>query len=36
VTAGLALTKSLPEGAMLLPKPWLSLNMLRAAERLLR
>jgi DNA-binding NtrC family response regulator len=33
VTSGLALTKSLPEGAMFLPKPWLPLDVLREAER---
>jgi hypothetical protein len=30
---GLALTKSLPEGAMFLPKPWLALDVLREADR---
>ena len=34
VTSGLALTKSLPEGAMFMPKPWLPLDVLREAERL--
>jgi two-component system, cell cycle response regulator CpdR len=34
VTSGLALTKSLPEGAMFMPKPWLPLNVLREAGRL--
>jgi two-component system cell cycle response regulator CpdR len=33
VTSGLALTKSLPEGAMFIPKPWLPLDVLREAER---
>ena len=33
VTSGLALTKSLPEGAMFMPKPWRPLDMLREAER---
>jgi CheY-like chemotaxis protein len=33
VTSGLALTKSLPEGAMFMPKPWLSIDVLREAER---
>jgi CheY-like chemotaxis protein len=30
VTSGLALPKSLPEGAMFMPKPWLPLDVLRA------
>ena len=34
VTSGLAPTKSLPEGAMFMPKPWLPLDVLREAERL--
>jgi DNA-binding NtrC family response regulator len=34
VTSGLALTKSLPEGAMFMPKPWLPLDLLREAGRL--
>jgi DNA-binding NtrC family response regulator len=34
VTSGLALTKSLPEGATFMPKPWLPLDVLREAERL--
>jgi two-component system cell cycle response regulator CpdR len=34
VTSGLALTKSLPEGAMFMPKPWLPLDVLREAARL--
>jgi two-component system, cell cycle response regulator CpdR len=34
VTSGLSLTKSLPEGAMFMPKPWLPLDVLREAERL--
>jgi len=33
VTSGLALTKSVPEGAMFMPKPWLPLEVLREAER---
>ena len=33
VTSGLALTKSLPEGATFMPKPWLPLNVLRKAQR---
>jgi CheY-like chemotaxis protein len=33
VTSGLALTKSLPEGATFMPKPWLPLNVLREAQR---
>jgi two-component system cell cycle response regulator CpdR len=33
VTSGLALTKSLPQGATFMPKPWLPLDMLREAER---
>lgn len=33
VTSALALTKSLPEGAMFMPKPWLSIDVLREAER---
>jgi DNA-binding NtrC family response regulator len=32
VTSGLALTKSLPERAMFMPKPWLPLDVLREAE----
>jgi CheY-like chemotaxis protein len=34
VTSGLALPKSLPEGAMFMPKPWLPLDLLREGERL--
>lgn len=33
VTSGLALTKSLPEGVMFMPKPWLAIDVLREAER---
>jgi hypothetical protein len=33
VTSGLTLTKSLPEGVMFMPKPWLALDVLREAER---
>ena len=33
VTSGLALTKSLPEGVMFMPKPWLPLDLLREARR---
>ena len=33
VTSGLALPKSLPEGALFMPKPWLPLELLRKAER---
>jgi two-component system cell cycle response regulator CpdR len=33
VTSGLSLKESLPEGALFLPKPWLSLDVLREAER---
>jgi DNA-binding NtrC family response regulator len=33
VTSGLALTKSLPEGVMFMPKPWLPLDVLREVER---
>ncbi len=33
VTSGLALTKSLPEGTMFMPKPWIPLEVLREAER---
>jgi CheY-like chemotaxis protein len=33
VTSGLALTKSLPEGATFMLKPWLPLNVLREAHR---
>ena len=33
VTSGLALTKSLPEGALFMPKPLLPLNVLREAVR---
>jgi DNA-binding NtrC family response regulator len=32
VTSGLELTKSLPEGAVFMPKPWLPLDVLREAE----
>jgi len=34
VTSGAALTKSLPEGATFMPKPWLPLDVLREAEHL--
>jgi DNA-binding NtrC family response regulator len=33
VTSGLAPTKSLPEGAVFMPKPWLPLDLLREAKR---
>ena len=33
VTSGRALTKSLPEGAKFMPKPWLPLDVLREAQR---
>jgi DNA-binding NtrC family response regulator len=33
VTSGLAPTKSLPEGATFMPKPWLLLDVLREAQR---
>ena len=33
VTSALAPTKNLPEGAMFMPKPWLSIDVLREAER---
>jgi two-component system cell cycle response regulator CpdR len=33
IVTGLALTKSLPEGAMFMPKPWLPLDVLREAGR---
>jgi hypothetical protein len=33
VTSGCALTKSLPEGAMFLRKPWFPLEVLHEAER---
>ena len=33
VTSGRALTKSLPEGAIFMSKPWLPLDVLREAER---
>jgi CheY-like chemotaxis protein len=33
VTSGLAMTKSLPEGAIFMPKPWLPLDLLREADR---
>jgi CheY-like chemotaxis protein len=32
VTSALAPTRSLPEGAMFMPKPWLSIDVLREAE----
>ena len=32
VTSGLELTKSLPERALFMPKPWLPLDLLREAE----
>jgi DNA-binding NtrC family response regulator len=34
VTSGLSLTKSLPDGAMFMPKPRFPLDVLREAERL--
>jgi DNA-binding NtrC family response regulator len=34
VTSGLALTRSLPEAVMFMPKPWLPLDVLREVERL--
>ena len=33
VTSGLALRKSLPEGATFMPKPWLPLDVVREAQR---
>ena len=33
VTSGLALNKALPDGAMFLAKPWLSLDLLREVDR---
>jgi DNA-binding NtrC family response regulator len=33
VTSGAEQTKSLPNGAMFIPKPWLPLDVLREAER---
>lgn len=33
VTSGNTLTKTLPAGAMFMPKPWLPLEVLRVAER---
>jgi DNA-binding NtrC family response regulator len=33
VTSGLPPTKSLPDGAMFMPKPWLPLDLLREAEK---
>ena len=33
VTSGLTLTKSLPDGAIFMPKPWLPLDVLREAQR---
>ena len=33
VTSALAPTKNLPEGAMFMTKPWLSIDVLREAER---
>jgi CheY-like chemotaxis protein len=33
VTSGLALKKTLPDGATFLPKPWLSLDLLREVDR---
>jgi two-component system cell cycle response regulator CpdR len=33
VTSGLKPTRSLPEGVMFMPKPWLPLDLLREAER---
>lgn len=35
VTSGRAPTKSLPDGTMFMPKPWLPLDVLREAERLI-
>jgi two-component system cell cycle response regulator CpdR len=32
VTSGLGVPKSLPEGALFMPKPWLPLDVLREAE----
>ena len=32
VTSGLALPRSLPEGATYMPKPWMALDVLREAE----
>lgn len=33
VTSDIGLTRSLPEGAMFMPKPWIPLNVLLEAER---
>jgi DNA-binding LytR/AlgR family response regulator len=33
IVTSLALAKSLPEGALFMPKPWLPLELLREAER---
>src|SRR5947209_176172 len=33
VTSGLALSTSLPEGAIFMPKPWLPLDVLREVKR---
>jgi DNA-binding NtrC family response regulator len=33
VTSGIALTKSLPEGTVFMPQPWLPLDVLREAVR---
>jgi two-component system cell cycle response regulator CpdR len=33
VTSGRALSKELPEQALFMPKPWLTLDLLREAER---
>jgi len=33
VTSGRALNKALPDGAMFLPKPWFSLDLLREIDR---
>jgi hypothetical protein len=33
VTSGRALKKSLPEGVIFMPKPWLALDVLPEAER---
>ena len=33
VTSGLALKKTLPEGATFMPKPWLPLDVVREAQR---
>jgi hypothetical protein len=33
MTSGLALKKTLPEGATFMPKPWLPLDVVREAQR---